>query len=286
MISGVIIGLIMSLGVIALSVGFRLLKFPDLTIEGSIPLGAAVYATTIVSNGSPVLAVLFALLASGLAGFATGISHYKLGVNKFLCGIIVTSICYSLALRVMSASNIGLIGRKTLFEFSNTIVSVGILIAFVSIVAISLVLFFKSTFGVKIRACATSPDFSESIGLRVALFASLGLMITNAFAGLCGAMLAMNFAYADIGMGQGILVVALASMVIGEGVIPNKIGNVVLYTLVAAIVGSLIYQLIFVLALSLGIPATDIKLATGLLVLSLLALKMVKRDDAFFEEIS
>ena len=277
-------GLTMSLGVIALAVAFRLLKFPDLTIEGSIPLGAGVYALMVTNGYPPICGLCVAGIFGGIAGAATGFSHYKLGLNKFLAGIVVAAICYSLTLRLMGASNIGLIGYPRIFGVQSTGQIITLLIAINLICVVSFYAFFKSKIGIGVRASASSPSFSSGIGLNVLANAIMGLVITNFIAGVCGALLAMNLGFSDIGMGQGLLIVALASMALGEGIVPSNITNSILYTLIAAVFGSIVYQLLFVASLKLGLAATDIKLATAVGVLLLLSLKLVDQKDNYFAD--
>ncbi len=226
---GLVNGLILAWAVVALAIAFRLLHFPDVTVEGSLPLGAAVYAACTI-HGLPLIAsVPIASAAGGAAGALTAVLHARFRLNKFLAGIIVISILYSVMLRIMGGPNIGLLSHPnpldaacTLGVFGNFhggLIGVLALLIVSGCIAISLLLTTRR--GAKLRAVGSNPVYARSIGLNTALYLTVGLAFTNALAALAGVALAMNQGFADISLGQGVLVLCLAAMTLGEVLLPR-----------------------------------------------------------------
>lgn len=290
---GLIMGLIFAWAVLALSLAFRLLNFPDLTVEGSLPIGAAVYAVLLKSGLSVPLAMTAGVCAGAFAGALTGIIFVRFKLNKFLAGIIVVAMAYSVGLRVMSASNIGLIGYSSIFDLFdsfNTFFSVqfhfGTILGLAALLLIgSLIIgwILSSRPGVRIRAAGSNGEYARSIGINVTASIILGLCFTNALAAFSGVLLASYQGFADIGMGQGVLILALAAMTIGEHLVPKK--KVVFYVAVilASIIGSVLYEILVSVALSVGLAPTDLKLVTAILVLIVVAFR-ISGDGQLFEE--
>lgn len=283
---GIISGLIYAWVVLALAAAFRLLNFPDLTVEGSLPLGAAVYAVTLKAGWPVYAGVAGALCVGSLAGLCTAALHVRFGVNKFLAGIIVIAISYTGCLRIMGASNIGLLQFESMFAWVHPfdeqfggpfhLGTLGVLLLLVVLGAVALIVGFTSKKGLRTRVAGVNPDYARSLGISVPVHVIAGLAITNALAALTGVLLADRQGFADVSMGQGILILALAAMAIGERVVPSRSVSFPVYVVLAAIAGSVFYQLVVAYAVRAGVPATDLKLLTAVLVLLVVARGMSK----------
>ncbi len=278
--------------VLTFALAFRLLGFPDLTVEGSVPLGAATYAVSVVHLGAPPgLAVLLACLAGAAAGATTAGLHVRFGVNKFLAGIIIVSIVYSLTLRVMSGPNISLLQGPSLLAAARSILPdyprFGVLlslIAAVVVVGTGLIVFLGSRAGIALRAAGSNPRFAESVGVHKKGMIVSGLAGCNALGALSGVLQADYQGFADVGSGQGVLVVALAALALGEALVPKQSVRFHQYVVLAAVVGSIGYHLVIAYAVRAGLAPTDLRLATGILVLLVVALR-ISKDDVALEEI-
>ena len=259
---------------LGIMIPFRLLSFPDLTVEGSFPLGGCTAAALIASGIDPVLATFCAMLAGMLAGLATATIHLTLKLNTLLCGILVLTMLFSIDIRIMGKPNIALFAYSTLFDnllgtmtnlLSARIVLVGALLAIVTFV---LGWFLRTEIGMALRAVGASQSMARAQGLSVARYTLLGLGLAGALCALAGALLAQNQAFADVGMGFGVLVNGLASVIVGE----QLIGRATLgRQLVAPVIGAVVYYQIVSLALAVGLQPSDLKLVTGIFVLIMLA---------------
>lgn len=289
---GIVMGLLLAWAVLALALGFRLLDFPDLTVEGSLPLGASVFAV-LHKGGLPMLiSTLCALLAGGAAGALTGFLYVRFKLNKFLAGIIVVAITYSVSLRVMGASNIGLLRSASIFdgvEWINNSAqgwfhagSMAILGAFLAVGATVILWGLSTSRGIRMRVAGSNPEYALSLGIDVPTNVIAGLAITNALAAFCGLLLAMYQGFADISMGQGVLILALAAMTIGERLLPERRLPFHFFVFFSAVLGSVAYQVLLAYAVRAGLAPTDLKLATAVMVLAVVALR-VSRDDELLE---
>lgn len=270
--TGLLQGLILSLLVTGVMIPFRLLNFPDLTAEGSYPLGGALCASLIVAGISPALALIIACICAGFVGIGTALIHIKYKVNTLLAGIILSTMVYSVNLRVMGKPNIALFNHPTLFDnLSNGILPQIIYLLLINIAIIGILyLFLNTEKGLRFRVVGLNPQFGEKQGVNLNKQIIAGLFIGNAFSGLAGALLVQIQGYADIGIGVGIVIHALAAMMIGEKLVgTNNIPRLVF----APIIGSLIYQQIQGIALAAGLAPTDLKFMTGAIVLGIIALK-------------
>jgi len=290
---GLVMGLLLAWAVLALALGFRLLDFPDLTVEGSLPLGAAVFAV-LYKGGVPMpLSIICALLAGAAAGALTGFLYVRFRLNKFLAGIIVIAITYSLSLRIMGASNIGILQLASVFDLAEPLNkdmpgrlhlgTILMLTGFIAAGGATLLWVLATRRGVQLRVAGSNPEYAKSLGINVPLNMILGLAITNMLAAFSGLLLTMHQGFADISMGQGILILALAAMTIGERLLPEKHLPFHVFVFLAAIVGSVAYQLLVAYAVRVGLAPTDLKLATAILVLAVVALR-VSRDGELLEE--
>ncbi len=272
-------GLAYALVALGIAFTFRVLSFPDLTVDGSFPLGAAVSARLIVEGVDPALAALAAPVAGFAAGCLTGLLNTRLKINSLLAGILVMTILYSVNLRVMGRANIQLLDRPTIFSFMETLDVnryVPVILFFLAVaVAVKLLtdVFLHTEYGLALRATGDNEQMIRSLGLNTDTATVLGLGISNAMVALSGALVAQDQGFSDVGMGIGMIVAGLASIIIGEAMIkPRTVFRLTL----AAVVGSVIYRLIISLGLRLGLAPTDLKMATGIMVILALGIPSIR----------
>ena len=260
-------GLLWALLGLGLYLTFRILNFADMTVEGTFPLGAAVAVANLAHGMSPYLATFLALLAGMLAGLVTGLLYTKGKIPILLAGILTMTAIYSINLRIMGGSNISLIGKKTLLnneflrslpQYFNSVV-LGIIV--VVIITGILVFFLNTDFGQAFIATGDNPKMAKSLGIYTDSMIIIGLMLSNGIVALCGALIAQNNGYADINMGIGTIVIALASLIIGEVAFGELTLN---QRLVAVTLGSIIYRLILLAVLQLGFSANDLNLISSI----------------------
>ncbi|MBW1659372.1 MAG: ABC transporter permease [Deltaproteobacteria bacterium] len=274
-------GLVYSLVAIGIVISFRILAFPDLTVDGSFPLGAAVTAKMIICGYHPLLGIVVAVAAGFCAGYATGFLNTRLKINSLLAGILIMTILYSVNLRIMGRSNIQLLTYHTLFTpMENLQISrFYLVIPFFLIVAyglkILLDLFLHTDMGMAMRATGDNEQMIRSLGVNTDKMTLLGLGISNAFIALAGALVAQDQGFADVGMGIGTIVAGLAAIIIGETLVRAK--SVRAFTL-AAIIGSIVYKMIIAIGLRIGLAPTDLKMATGFMVIIALGLPVLKKE--------
>jgi putative ABC transport system permease protein len=274
-------GLAYGLVALGIVITFRILAFPDLTVDGSFPLGAAVVARLIMEGVPPVYGILMAIICGFLAGCCTGLLNTKLKINSLLAGILMMTILYSVNLRIMGRSNIQLLTVNTLLTpLENLDVNRFIpIIAFFFLVAVGIKLltdmFLHTQIGFAMRATGDNEQMIRTLGVNTDNMTVLGLGISNAFVALSGALVAQDQGFSDVGMGIGMIVAGLASIIIGEALFGKK--TVKRMTL-AAIVGSIIYKFIISLGLRLGLAPTDLKMATGVMVILALGVPALKKE--------
>lgn len=275
-------GLLWALLGIGLYLTFRILDLADMTVEGTFPLGAAVAATAISHGVSPFLATLMAIGAGMLAGLATGLLYTKGKIPFLLAGILTMTAIYSVNLRIMGKSNISLLGKKTLFSgsFMTSLpqyfdsVFLGMIV--IVIITIILIFFLDTDYGQAFIATGDNRIMARSLGIHTDTMINVGLMISNGLVGLCGALIAQNNGYADVNMGIGTIVIAMASIIIGE----VAFGELTLsQRLVAVTLGSIIYRLILLAVLQIGFSANDLNLISSLV---LALCMMTPRLDKLF----
>lgn len=270
-LSGLLQGLLLAFVACGVMIPFRLLNFPDLTAEGSYPLGGAVCASMILIGVSPFLSVVIASILAGFIGIGTAFVHLKFKVNTLLAGIILSTMIYSINLRIMGKSNIGLFDQALLFsEYSLGIKILLVLALFLAFI-IPLYLFLHSEMGLRLRSVGFNPKFAMKVGVNIAGYSCLGLFIGNAYIGLAGGLMVQLQSYMDIGMGVGIVIHGLAALMIGESIIDNR---TLTRQFVAPLIGALIYQQIQGIILFLGMAPSDLKFLTGSIVLVVIALRV------------
>ena len=266
-LSALELGCIYSLVAMALLLSFRVLNIADMTTDGSFTLGCAVSATLAVA-GHPLLAIPAAMLCGAAAGFVTAALQTKLKIPSILAGIITNTGLYTVNLAVMGfSSNVTM--RKTVTPFSMLQPSLGVFFRLVpaliaaALAAVGLVLFLKTRLGLSIRATGDNPDMVRASSINTAFTITVGLSISNALTALSGCLLAQYQKTADISLGTGMVIVGLASLIIGETLIPRgKLGGKAL----GAILGSILYRFILAIALRMRLPSACLKLISAIIV--------------------
>lgn len=257
--------------VLGVYISYKILDFPDMTVDGSFPLGAAVAAASIVKGVNPVLALILAMAAGAAAGFITGMIHVKLRVTNLLAGIIVMTGLYSINLRIMGKSNIPLFSVKHLFNGNvSAIVVVAVILL---IVKLGMDFLLKTKFGFALKALGDNESLIISLGLNEKTLKIYGLMLANSLVALSGAVLAQYQGFADVGMGTGTIITGLASIIIGDALFGKK---KVIKISMMVIFGTIMYRTIIALSLKVGMNASDLKLITSALVVIIIFLKEKK----------
>jgi len=272
-------GLIYGLMALGVYITFRVLDFPDLTIDGSFPMGAAVAATLIAGGNSPVLATCTAPILGAAAGLVTGILNTKLKISGLLSGILTMTALYSINLRIMGGANVPLLRKTTIITQLESIgipqryVPLFLFVIVVGAVKIVLDIFLHTSFGLALRATGDNEKMIRSLGVDTDTMKVFGLALSNAIIALTGAFVAQYQGFADIGMGIGMIIVGLASVILGSVIIrPYTVGRATL----AAIVGAIVYRFVVFLALRMGLAPTDLKIVTAVIVIVALSGKQLR----------
>ncbi len=264
-------------GVMALGVyiTYRILDFPDLTVDGSITLGAAVAAVFIRKGHDPWLGFLLAPLMGALAGLVTGVLHARFRIAPLLAGILTMTGLYSVNLRIMGRANLPLLGTDSVADVLSRLALPGLYrwtcfgLPLVAAVLSLLCWFFRTELGLALRATGDNETMVQSQGVNVNNMKILGLSLGNALVALSGATVAQLQGFADMGMGVGTIVSGLAAVIIGETLIaPRTIPR----SLISVVCGSLTYRVVISVALRMGLQTTDLKLVTAVLVVVALSL--------------
>lgn len=277
-------GLIYALVALGVYISFRVLDFPDLTADGSFPLGGAVAGVAIIADVNPWLACIFGMLAGGVAGLVTAWLHVKLGILQLLSSILVMVALYAVNLRIMQAPNLALLGEPTIFGelvtdnngyWMRCVVIGGVVIA----AKFFLDWFFSTEVGLAMRATGSNLRMSQAQGIATSRSILLGMAISNGLIALAGAIFVQTQGGADISIGVGTIVIGLAAVIIGETIIPAK---KMLWITLSAIVGAILYKFFIQIALSndtlraIGFGPQDVNLVTALLVVIALILPKIK----------
>jgi putative ABC transport system permease protein len=272
LIGAVELGLLYALMALGVYITFRILDFPDLTVDGSFVTGGAI-ATIMISHGNnPVLACLAAFAGGLAAGACTGILHTKGKVNGLLSGILIMIALYSINLRIMGIPNISLIGDDTLFS---SISPLWLMPIVVIIVKLLLDLFLHTDLGLALRATGDNARMIRSLGANTDNTTILGVSLSNGLVALSGALIAQQSGFADITMGVGMIVIGLASVIIGEAIFGARS---VFFATLAAVLGSIVYRIVVALALRVEwLKASDLKLITAIIVIVALVLPSAQR---------
>jgi len=277
------IGLIFSLVALGVLISFRILVFPDLTVDGSFPLGGAVAATMIAAGYNPFLSTFIALLAGALAGFTTAWLNVRLKIMDLLASILMMIALYSINLRVMGKPNVPLISEQTIFTIlqpdSIPDYVARPLILLVVVIGAKLLLdwFFSSEIGLAMRATGANARMARAQGIATGRATLAGMALANSLVALAGALFAQTQGGSDISMGIGTIVIGLAAVIIGENILPARR---LVWTTLAVILGAILYRFFIALALNsdfIGLQAQDLNLVTAVLVMLALVLPMGKR---------
>jgi putative ABC transport system permease protein len=280
LIGAIEVGFVYALVALGVFLSFRILNFPDLTVDGSFPLGAAVAATLITAGLDPVSATLIAILSGALAGLVTAWLNVRFGILQLLASILTMIALFSVNLRVMGKPNVSLLGQSTLIDYFTSakpvlaalglpaqgglkMLVVGIV---VMIVTVLLGRFLTSEFGLAMRATGANPRMARAQGIATNRQIYSGMALSNALVALAGALFAQTAGFADVTVGTGTIVVGLAAVILGETILPTRS---ILVKLLACILGSILYRIAIALALNsgaLGLQASDLNLVTAVLV--------------------
>lgn len=259
---------------------FRVLDFPDLTVDGSFPLGAAITARLIINGVDPFLATIISLFFGALGGVVTGFLNTKLKITGLLAGILTMTALYSVNLRIMGRSNLPLLRQPTILR---TIQDLGISRRYVAIITfillIILIKFFLDYFlytelGMALRATGHNAEMIKSLGVNTDRMVILGLALANALVAFSGSLVAQYQGFSDVGMGIGMIIIGLASVIIGESVIRTKR---IMGITAGVVLGSILYRLSVTLALRFGFSPTDLKLVTAILVIVALSTPVLRK---------
>lgn len=273
-------GLIYALMALGVLISFRILDFPDLTADGSFPLGGAVAALAIVSGINPWMACILGMFAGAAAGTVTALLNVKLGILHLLSGILVMTALYSVNLRIMGAPNLSLLGEPTVFapfiQGSNGVwVRVLVALGVVVIAKLFLDWFFSTQTGLAMRATGSNTKMAQAQGINTSWMIVLGIAISNGLIALSGALFVQTQGGADVSIGIGTIVIGLAAVIIGETVLTAKR---TFWITLSVIIGSVLYKLFIQIALSsqtlrsIGFGPQDLNLVTALLVVIVLML--------------
>lgn len=273
-------GLIYGMMALGVYLSFRVLNYADLTVDGSLPLGAAITASMIVAGHDPWLATLLAVVGGAVAGTATGLLHTQLRITPLLSGILTMTALYSINLRVMGRSNIPLLRADTIFNQAAALglgergASLILAAGTAALLIFLLYLFLETELGLAVRATGDNEQMIKSLGVNTDTTKVLGLALSNALVALSGSYVAQYQHFADVGMGIGTIIAGLASVIIGEVLFGS---SSVWRALVAVVGGSFFYRLVIALVLWMGLQPTDLKLMTALLVVLALASPQLKQ---------
>lgn len=258
-------GLIFAILAMGVYITYKILDFPDLSVEGSFPLGAFVFAKLSIMGINSFFSTLLGFCAGGFVGLFTYILNIKFKIKPILSGILSMTFMYSVVLRVNQTSNISVMNNKTVFDTLGSFYS---LIIIILIVKVLLDLFFKTELGYLLIATGDNETFVKSLGKNEEKYKLIGLCLSNALVGLSGALMTQSLGFADITMKNGIIVIALASIIIGDTFFPNS--NVIKNT-TRAIIGAVTYKTIGSIALKIGLKPNDLQAITALIVIFFLA---------------
>lgn len=283
-------GLILALVALGVLISFRIFSMPDITVDGSVTLGAAVATMLIVAGVNPLLATLAAAACGMAAGALTGILHTQFKINQLLSSILVMTALWSVNLRIMGRSNVpipsgslanaaenlgvALLGRTTLpiLEWQvhvRDLAMLALAAVAVTLVGVAFYAFFRTNLGTAMRATGDNPQMIRALGVNVGGMIIAGLALANGLVALSGALLAQLQGFTDIQMGIGMVVWGLASVIIGEALVGARHLGL---TIVGAIMGSLLFRLMIALVLRAGLNANDLKLITAIFVLAAMIL--------------
>ena len=277
-ISSISQGLLWGILGLGIYLTFRILNFPDMTTEGSFPLGGAVAVTLMNMEVHPLLATLAGALAGCLAGLATGLLYTKGKIPTLLAGILVMTSCNSLMLMIMGRANLGLLDIQTLqdllpFSKDSNLLILGLMA--VLIVIAGLIYFLHTKLGQAYIATGDNRDMAKSFGIHTDRMEVMGLVVSNGLIALAGALVSQQDGYADVSKGIGVIVIGLASIIIGEVLFST--GLTLLERLIAIVIGSILYQFLIAAVIALGFNTNYLKLFSALVLAICLMVPVLKK---------
>lgn len=277
------IGLVFGLVALGVLISFRILRFPDLTVDGSFPLGGAVAATLIAGGLDPFMATVAATLAGAFAGIVTGWLNVRLKIMDLLASILMMTALYSVNLRIMGKPNVPLIMEPTVFSIlqpeglSDYVFRPLLLVLVVILAKFALDWFFTTQKGLAMRATGSNARMARAQGVATGNMVLLGMAISNALVALAGSLFVQSQGGADIAMGIGTIVIGLAAVIVGESILPSRR---LFYATLAVIIGAIVYRFFIALALNadfIGLKAQDLNLVTAVLVTIVLVIPLFKK---------
>ena len=277
------IGLIFALVALGVYISFRLLRFPDLTVDGSFPLGGAVCAILISTGTNPWIATVAATAAGAVAGVITGWLNVKLKIMDLLASILMMIALYSINLRIMGGPNVPLINDPTIFNqlqpdsIDDYIFRPLLLLVIVIAAKLLLDWFFVTERGLAIRATGSNARMARAQGVNTGGMILLGMAVSNGLVGLAGAMFVQTQGGSDISMGIGTIVIGLAAVIVGESILPSR---KIIWATLAVVIGAIVYRFFIAAALNsdfIGLKAQDLNLVTAVLVTIALVIPQLKR---------
>lgn len=286
-VGAVELGLIYALVALGVLISYKILDFPDLTADGSFPLGGGVCVLCILNNVDPWIATILGMFAGAIAGIVTASLHIGFKIEKLLASILMMIALYSINLRIMGSPNVSLLGEETVYDVLHAaddiqLAIVRLLIAVLFVVTAKLLfdLFFSTQVGLAIRATGTNPRMSKAQGIAINKMTILGMAIANGLIALGGALYVQSNGGFDISIGVGTIVIGLAAVIIGEAILPARR---IVWLTSAVIIGSILYRFFIALALNndtlngIGFGPQDLNLITALLVVIVLVIPQLKR---------
>ncbi|MBB2181515.1 ABC transporter permease [Lachnospiraceae bacterium MD1] len=284
-------GLLYAIMALGVYITYKILDFPDLSVDGTFPLGGAVTAVLIVAGVNPLLTLIISFLIGAVAGILTGLIHVKLKVRDLLSGIIMMTALYSINLRIAGKANVAIFSKETIFdneiirnyipEAYQPFMTLTILLIITVIMKLLLDLYLKTKSGYLLRAVGDNATLVTSLAKDKGFVKIVGLAIANAFVALAGCIYTQKSGFFEISTGTGAIVIGLASVIIGTNIF-KRVSLVKATT--AVIVGSIVYKACVATAIALGMEASDLKLITAILFLGILVIsnerkRRVKAND-------
>lgn len=272
-------GLIYAIAALGIYITYKILDFPDLTADASFALGAAITSVLLLKNINPLLCIIISTVFGFLAGAITGIIHIKFKVRDLLAGIITMMALYSINLRIVGKANVTLMNTNSIFDTFNigSISNIVMLLIITIIIKVIFDLYFKTKSGYLLKAVGSNPNVVISLGRNDGNIKILGLAIGNSLVAISGSLLCQQQGFFEITMGNGVMVMALASVIIGISIFKNikYVSNTS-----SVIIGSIIYKACVSIALYIGFEASDVKLITAILFLIVL----ISSSNKIFEK--
>lgn len=259
--------LILSIGVMGIYITYNILKFADLSADGTFTLGASTSAILILNGLNPFISLLIAMIAGAMAGVVTGVLNVKLKIQDILASILVMVGLHSINLRVMGGvSNLPLFDAKTIFQGNSTLI---VIIGFVILAFLFFTLFFKTKLGYLLKGIGDNESMITSLGIDIGKIKILALAISNSFIALAGGIMAQYQSFSDINMGRETMIMGLAAIIIGYNLFrKTKVKNFAIHS----IVGTFIYRFSIAMSLKLGLNASDLRLISSIIVVIALVL--------------